>query len=370
MSGNDTFRAGASAADLVAEFRAKTIAHPILRRVDEEARQAITAPDSKNLVIIYGPTGVGKTTLIRRIARLLDEEIEADLRADTGRARVPIMSAVAPEGNSFHWKGQYGRELRAIDHPYAHEQLRALGHRPDADQLRTRTELALNILRPRAFIIDEAHHIGVGASQSQLIKQLEIIKSHASASGTLFVLVGTYSLLNFRNLNGQLSRRSRDIHFPRYRPIPEELLAFRETLIQLGDKLPIPSDDLSDLWDEIYERTAGCVGILKDWLTQGLALALQDPHPRLAWRHLGQTAMGVSAMKAIAEEIQAGEAATDEGDDERGQLRSMLGLPGDSVTTTPSPTVGSGARANSRPGIRRPGRDRVLAPEERTNAHV
>ncbi len=53
-----------SAQELVTRFQAQTIAHPILRRVDEIARQAITAPDSTNLSIIYGPTGVGKTTLI------------------------------------------------------------------------------------------------------------------------------------------------------------------------------------------------------------------------------------------------------------------------------------------------------------------
>ncbi len=283
---------------------------------------------------------------------------------------MPIVTAVAPESTTFHWKGHYGRELRAIDHPFAHEQLRALGHRPDADQLRTRTELALQIARPRAVIIDEAHHLGVGASPAQLIKQLEILKSHASASTTLFVLVGTYSLINFRNLNGQLSRRSRDIHFPRYRPVNDELVAFRETVVQLASKVPIPADDLADFWDEIYERTAGCVGILKDWLTRALALALHEPHPRLRWSHLGQTAMSVSSMKAIAEEIRAGEQATRDDDRERDQLRSLLGLPGGVSARTPKETGDRPKSRARRPGERRPERDRVLSPQERMTASV
>ena len=341
-------------AELVAAFQTATIAHPILRRVDAAARQAITAPDTKNLVIVYGPTGVGKTTLIRRIKRVLDEEIADELRSDTGRAPVPIVNAVAPESTTFRWKEFYGRTLRTIDHPFAVDQVRATGHRPDADELRGRLEDALRIARPRAVIIDEAQHIGIGASESQLIRQLEIIKSHAVASDTRYVLVGTYNLIRFRNLNGQLSRRSRDVHFPRYRPVPEELLAFQETLGQLVIKLPIDADEMTAAWDEIYERTAGCVGILKDWLTQALALALEDTAKRLLWKHMAQTAMSVAAMSAIAEEIRAGESAIREEETERDRLRSLLGMAAEPAPTRRSPSAGS-----RRPGHRRPGRDVV-----------
>jgi energy-coupling factor transporter ATP-binding protein EcfA2 len=335
-------------------FRTTTIAHPILRKVDIEARQAITAPDSKNLVIIYGPTGVGKSTLVARIKRVLDEEIADELRLDTGRAAVPIINAVAPEAPSFRWGSFYLRELRAIEHPFAAEQVRKAGPRPDADQLRTRLENALQIARPPAVIVDEAHHMGVGASPQQLVKTLEIIKSHAEASGTRYVLVGTYSLLAFRNLNGQLSRRSRDIHFMRYGTSPDELGAFRETVVQLGDTLPIPSPALGERWDQLYERTAGCIGILKDWMTQGLALALDEGSARLEWRHLAQTALSVAAMTSIATEIKEGEAALAETSDSRNHLRSMLGL------DRPEPAAvrpyKSGAR---KPGQRKPQRDAV-----------
>ena len=32
----------------------------------------------------------------------------------------------------------------------------------------------------------------------------------------IYMMIGTYDLLDFRNLNGQTARRRHDIHFPRY----------------------------------------------------------------------------------------------------------------------------------------------------------
>jgi energy-coupling factor transporter ATP-binding protein EcfA2 len=140
--------------ELVEAFRARTIAHPILRQVDVEARQAVTALNSKNIVLIYGPTGVGKTTLIRRIKRALDEEIADELRADTTRAMVPIVGAVAPEATTFSWKDFYARTLEALDHPYAQAQVRSAGPRPNSNDLRRRLENTLQATRPRAVIVD------------------------------------------------------------------------------------------------------------------------------------------------------------------------------------------------------------------------
>ncbi|MCW5318120.1 hypothetical protein GTQ43_31530 [Nostoc sp. KVJ3] len=42
------------------------------------------------------------------------------------------------------------------------------------------------------------------------------IKSIANTTGTVHILFGTYDLLNCCRLSGQVSRRSEDIHLPRY----------------------------------------------------------------------------------------------------------------------------------------------------------
>ena len=84
-------------------------------------------------------------------------------------------------------------------------------------QLQQSIENALQHRRPAAVFIDEAQHLGRIASGRKLADQLDVIKSTASRSHTVHVLIGTYELLAFRNLSAQLSRRSVDLHFSRYR---------------------------------------------------------------------------------------------------------------------------------------------------------
>ena len=77
-------------------------------------------------------------------------------------------------------------------------------------------------------------------SGRRLSDQLDVIKSIANCTGTVHVLLGTYGLLAFRNLSAQLSRRSVDIHFPRYRADdPEDLKAFMTVLRSFEQHLPL-----------------------------------------------------------------------------------------------------------------------------------
>src|SRR4029434_2123935 len=78
-------------------------------------------------------------------------------------------------------------------------------------------ERALAFRRPVAILIDEAQHLARIGSGRRVSDQLDVIKSLANRTKTVHVLIGTYELLAFRNLSAQLSRRSIDIHFPRYR---------------------------------------------------------------------------------------------------------------------------------------------------------
>ena len=115
-------------------------------------------------------------------------------------------------------------------------------------------------------------------SGRKLQDQLDSIKSLANLTKTVHVLVGTYELLPFRNLSGQLSRRSVDIHFPRYRADRrEDYLAFQSVLFTFQRHLPLVGNtDLVKDFDFCYERSIGCVGVLKDWLTRALAMALSQ----------------------------------------------------------------------------------------------
>src|SRR5260370_38303885 len=99
------------------------------------------------------------------------------------------------------------------------------------EQYHYAVEQALRYRRPRAVLVDEAQHLPKMASGRRLLDQLDVIKSIANRTGTMHVLFGTYDLLAFRNLSGQLSRRSVDVHFSRSRaPNPEDRTTFLNVL--------------------------------------------------------------------------------------------------------------------------------------------
>ena len=118
-------------------------------------------------------------------------------------------------------------------------------------------------------------HVTSGA---KLLDQLDWIKPMTNVTGVVHVLVGPYDLLDFRKLNGQAARRGYDIHFPRYRLQHDAgRQAFQGALHSLLLQMPLAMDlqELMNHWHYFYERSIGCVGVLKDWLVRPVASTLR-----------------------------------------------------------------------------------------------
>lgn len=78
---------------------------------------SIRKPDGASLIAVYGPTGVGKTTLRLKIEKQLMEEALPQLEKDKGKIPVVGVEAVAPESGNFNWKDYYTRALIALEEP-------------------------------------------------------------------------------------------------------------------------------------------------------------------------------------------------------------------------------------------------------------
>ena len=342
---------------------------------------AIEASAPGSLILVIGPTGVGKSTLRRRVESALIEKMAAEMEVDPGRIPFISIEAVAPDTGVFHWRDHYQRILAQMQEPAIDYKLgleRGEGERTGNGryapwprgftgyQLQQSIENALRHRRPAAVFIDEAQHLGRIASGRKLADQLDVIKSTASRSNTVHVLIGTYELLAFRNLSAQLSRRSVDLHFSRYRTeSAEEVEIFQNAVFTFQKQLrSCERLDLVKVWDFLYERSLGCIGILKDWLMQALIVAARNASPGLTAAILEKTALSASQCEKMLQDAREGEARLADNSDTRVRLRRLLNLAdetGAPVSAVKVPNPSRGCRA---PGVRQPQRDQIGLPPQ------
>ena len=318
-----------------------------------------------------------------KIEQLMITEMLADLRADPGRLPVVSVECIAPESGTFSWRDHFRRLLLEMEEPLVDYKLNPdapvrVGNRvvkflPSAraagSEYHYAVELALRFRRPVAVLIDEAQHLARMGSGRRLSDQLDVIKSIANRTGTIHVLLGTYELLAFRNLSAQLSRRSIDIHFQRYRADDSgDRRMFLTVLRSFEQHLPLAQPpDLVNEWEYLYERSIGCVGVLKDWLVRALTRVFARNATVLTPRDLREHALSVSQCEKLLAEAVEGESRLAESAEQRSRLRTRLGLipqEREAIDSTVGETVPVTAEAAPRkvrrvPGRRRPGRDPV-----------
>lgn len=78
-----------SISERVAYFEDYKVNHPKLQQVFKLVIDSIRKPDGASLIAVYGPTGVGKTTLRLKIEKQLLEEALPQLEQDKGK--IPVM---------------------------------------------------------------------------------------------------------------------------------------------------------------------------------------------------------------------------------------------------------------------------------------
>lgn len=367
-------------------FKRYTMAHPRLVSARDALLGAIYESAPNSLILVLGPTGVGKTTLRMKVEQFLTTAMLADLRADPGQLPVVSVECIAPESGAFSWRDHFRRLLLQMEEPLLDHKLhpgnsihianRVVRFMPNARavgaEYRYAVERALSFRRPVAVMLDEAQHLaGVGPGR-RLSDQLDVVKSIANCTKTVHVLLGTYGLLAFRNLSAQLSRRSVDIHFPRYRADdPEDRKAFLTVLRSFEQQLPLlEPPELVKEWEYLYERSIGCVGVLKDWLVRTLTGVLRGDATILTFRDLQTHALNVSQCDKMLAEALEGEVRLCESSEERGRLRIRLGLSAQDARAehltahqlVPDLEIPRPRQRRKRPGQRRPMRDAIARP--------
>ena len=197
----------------------------------------------------------------------------------------------------------------------------------DIPELRQAYQDALIQREVRAVLLDEAEHLLKVGTGADLLDQLDWLKSLTNATGVLHGLCGPYALLAFRDLSGQAARRGLTLHFSRYQIASEQdSREFQGALLALLKEVPLQTDleALLAHWLTCYERTIGCVGVLRNWLVRALAIALHRESHELTWAHLIARALPVAHCHRLALEAATGERDLSDTEEQRQQLWKLL----------------------------------------------
>ena len=311
-------------AERIAYFDKSLIRHPVFRRVQADLLRTIRYPGGATLIFLYGPPSAGKTTLRQFIEQMLTNELGP---STTSLAAVAGVEAVAHD-TSFNWRDYLSRSLIVADALLPHDKklnYSYRGLRRDSTghllvdksvlstDLRRAVEECFQALRLRAWLVDEAQHTKKRVSGRKLIDQMDAIKSIATLTRTLHVLIGNYELLDMSTISGQLCWRSIDIEMPRYHIDTEKRVAeFQEVLRSLQSYMPVPKlPDLVKHYEYFWQKSVGCIGVLKNWLTRSLAAALEDNQSALTLKHLKLHELPAYKLRQLNLEISEGEKLRD-----------------------------------------------------------
>jgi energy-coupling factor transporter ATP-binding protein EcfA2 len=335
-----------SADERLTYFRNRVIAHEALIEARDQLLQLLRHPATGLVVLVYGPSGVGKTTLALKVLRLLLKEGMARMEREPGHIAAGYMELVNPYRSVFDWR-RYFLDLqlvyqmpptlleRKVAYSWATSPesgaLLQVRERSSIDALARAAENALIRCKPVAHLLDEGNHLlRAGAGADRIDNQMDTIKSMANRTDVPHVLFGTYKLLRFADLHGQLSRRAEQVHLRRYNiHVKADETAFLGVLNTFQRYLPLAEmPDLVGDVDLLYTGSLGCVGTLKEWLDRALKHSLYGKQKGAGTfrDHLVATALSDASLIQIMTEAKEGEeeVALMRGPDRRKEIKGLL----------------------------------------------
>lgn len=362
-------------------FLERTINHPKLNTAFLDVLEKINDAPMGKVFLVFGPTGVGKSTLCRRVNNEIIIKYLENNDSDKGTIPIAMLELPAPDNGKFNWRDFYKRMLKELNEPLIENKIiNSVGnsegkkrkfpdHLPStAPELRESLENAIRYRKTKIILLDEAQHLLKVASGKEPKDQLDVIKSIANLTGSIIVMFGTYDLTDFFNLNGQLGRRTNEIHFPRYNvEIEKEKQEFKIVVNTFQNKLPFYEETkLLQYWEFLYERSIGCIGILKEWLDECVKEALNKNQPTITYEILEKNAPSPAKALTIAEETISGEEKVKEQWESSYLLREKLGLRNNKKSKKEESSEKSSRKKNNDVGKRNPTRDNVGLPKSGT----
>jgi len=296
-------------------FHALQVKHKKLEDIGKDLMRLLSPHNETNIIAVIGATGVGKTTLSKRLLRPLIEEHYSLLATDP--SAVPFIFTAAPANGdrSISWATFYEKVMREVNEVLiekkhanviedGHVSIRPRRHRTLA-AMRDALESMLKHRRVQVLVVDEAFHLLRFGNYSAV---MDTIKSLADATGIKILLIGSYDLFDLVTDYGQVARRAEILHFERYdTDNPADVKEFEKLVAKLQQYWPceeVPA--FSAIAKELLEASLGCAGLLKTLELQALTLQLEN---KGKWnpKFMAKAAKSCKLLDRIRKEIKAGE---------------------------------------------------------------
>lgn len=236
------------------EFKRLRIDHPKMLYVQEQAENALMSRDGSFLLLVIGPTHVGKSSLLKRLVYERLERLKREgLLPDWA---VPALYfELIPGDKSFSWKANIEsllieqKEILTnfkVEYPDRREgtfsgKPPGLSGRPTEHALRRTLENFLHQKKVEFMCLDEAANLLHLGSGKRLRHQADFLKSIANRSRAKIILGGSFDVYPLIGQTAQLSSRSEIVNFDRYDPSDEsDQEAFFGILCTFESFLPFP----------------------------------------------------------------------------------------------------------------------------------
>lgn len=276
------------------------VAHSVIENVLKEIRLLLQYPGESSLVLVYGPTGAGKTTVRQKLCRSFQSLSIKYPDKYSGRILVAGVDLDGDEDTVFNWKSNYYiPALESLREPLINEKIEyapsyydeqgkflILGNAKKAD-LRHVLISTLRKRSPKFFWLDNAHNLTKTGNNDKLNNHMNSVMNLADKTHVPHILLGTYDMLSMVALKSEIARRSINIHLRRYDKLDKrDQEDFRDALATLQLYIPVEQPpDLVKYEGYFFEQSLGCIGILKDRLTKALHRALHQGAKTLLPEH-------------------------------------------------------------------------------------